>query len=127
MPHMRRYVPVLALYVGLFLGVVAACGASQREKAVRASVVAVNAARDGFEAWDAAHQKAIVDKATSREDGEAKLAAYRASRDPIVHGFEIAYRLLAVAATQTDDPSLRAALAAAASAVEAATKITGGP
>lgn len=131
MGSMRRHVPVLALYLGVFfacvgLAALPACTGSQRSKTLRASVLAVNAARDGMLVYDATHQKAIVDKATSREEGERELAAYYTKRTPVVAAFEVAYRALAVAATANDDPSYRAALAAAKSALDALQALTGG-
>lgn len=110
----------------LILGLVAACNGSQRQKTLRATLVGMNAARDGLVVFDKSHQLAIVEKATTREDGEQQLAAYRAKRAPVVDGFELAYRLLALAATQNDDPSLKAALEASKSMLEAIRSLTGG-
>ena len=129
--RLRPVVPQLVLYIGVLLACVGlvtvpGCGADQRQKTLRAAFIGTNAARDGFATWDASHQKAIVDKAATREDGERELAAYRASRVPIVETFEAVYRALALAATQTDDPSLRAALAASAELLEAIKKLTTG-
>jgi hypothetical protein len=87
-------VAVFALLVALVVG----CGASQREATLRTSFVTVNAAKDGFAAWDQAHQAALVDEATSLSDGQAKLAAYRASRERVDAAFEVAYRAVAFAA-----------------------------
>lgn len=84
----------------------AACGSNQRQETLHSALVAANVARDGFAAWDLAHQKQIVEKATSREQAEAELAAYRAKRDGIIARFEEAYRAIAVAATQDDKASL---------------------
>lgn len=103
-----------------------ACSKSQRADTLHASVVSVNAARDGFVAWDREHQQSIVDHATSHEDGVAALATYRSKRGPIMDTFEVAYRALAVAATQTDDPSLKAALAVSADLIDAITALTKG-
>jgi hypothetical protein len=125
---MRRPRPVLLLCL-LTLGLcmsLAACGGNQRQKTLKGTLVGLNAARDGFTSWDLLHQKSIVEKATTREEAEAKLATYRADRSTLVDALEAAYRLLAAAATQEDDPSLKAALAAAADAVNAIKKLTGG-
>lgn len=112
---MRSLQSALAVYVATFLicvGLVAvptACGGNQRQRTLHAALVAANVARDGFVAWDAAHQAKIISEATTREDAEAKLAAYRSRRDRVIEGFERAYRAIATAATQTDRPSLVAA------------------
>lgn len=119
-------VVIALLLAGVVLGAAPGCGASQRTNAIHASVIAVDAARDGFVAYDAAHQHQIVDQATSLETGRADLAAYRAKRDPVVNAFIIAYRALALAATQTDDPSLTAALAKAAELLQSIEKLKGG-
>jgi hypothetical protein len=111
----------LALVCGLLFlcTMMGACNRSQRTDTLRASIVSVNAARDGFLQWDRAHQASIVGAATSRETGEQALASYRHEREPIVNGFSVAYRALALAATQSDDPSLKAALAEAGELVDA--------
>jgi hypothetical protein len=124
----RPNLPMLRLLGLLMLAlVVTSCGASKRQKTLHGALVSMNLARDGFTIWDADHQKTIVEKATSREEGERELAAYRLKRTPVVAGFEVAYRVLALAATQTDDPSLKAALAASAELLAAIKSITGGP
>lgn len=91
---------------------VSACSKGQRQTTLHATVLAVNAARDGFLAWDRAHQDSIVQAATTREEAERKLAEYRKSQDKIRDGFTVAYETLAVAATQTDDASLSSAIRA---------------
>ncbi len=113
MRHFRPVIPALVAHAVLFalLVVAAACNQDQRTKTIHATIVSVDAARDGFVSWDRQHQLAIVEKATTREQGEAELVAYRLKRESVVDGFRVAYRGLAVAATQTDEPSLKAALA----------------
>lgn len=95
----RRGVLILAL------ALVAACGASARQKSLRGSFVAVEAAAAGFVDWDAEHQDLIVNQlADDYADGERRLAAYRARRAPVVDAFAIAYRILAAAALDQDQP-----------------------
>ena len=96
-----------------------ACNRSQRTDTLRASIISVNAARDGFLQWDRTHQHELVAAATSRDQAEQSLATYRREREPVVNGFEVAYRALALAATQTDDPSLKVALTTAGELVDA--------
>lgn len=102
------------------------CSASKRQDTIRATLVGLNSARDGYTRWDLQHQKAIVEKATSREEGETKLSTYRERQATVVSSFEIAYRTLALAATQTDDPSLSAALTVSAELLEALRTLMGG-
>jgi len=124
-PPLSAYFILLLTLLLLFASSVS-CTKNRRQETLHDSIVAVNAARDGLTAWDRNHQQEIVDKATSREDGEAQLAAYRERRKTVADSFELAYRLIAVAATQNDDPSLKAALTAAAEIVDAAKKLIGG-
>jgi hypothetical protein len=95
-----RALTTFILLVALTLG----CGASQRESTLRTSFVSVNAVRDGFAAWDQAHQAGIVQSATSLADGQAKLAAYRAARERVDAAFQVAYRAVAFAAVTEDAP-----------------------
>lgn len=102
------------------------CTQQDRANTLRASLTAVNTAKAGFVAWDRRHQMQIVEASKTREEAEGALFAYRARRTPVVEGFEVAYRALAVAATQTDEPSLRGALATAADLVDAVRRLIGG-
>ena len=45
-----------------------ACSQASRKDTLKTSLVSVNAARDGFLAWDRHHQQTIEDQATSREE-----------------------------------------------------------
>jgi hypothetical protein len=120
--HVRKSPTAYLLFlVMLCLGasVTSACTADQRRDTLRASLTGVNAARDGFVAWDASHQQQLVAEATTLGAGEEALKSYRASREKVRDGFVLAYQALAVAATQTDDPSLQAALARAGDLIAA--------
>lgn len=121
---------VLALFfVGYFGTMLAssACTKGQRSDTIRVALLSVNAARDGLIEFDRKHQLDIVDHATSREDAQAKLAAYRAERDKFLdvddHGdskiFMVVYKALAFAAVENDDLSLTAALKAVKEIVDA--------
>lgn len=124
----RMLVPSLVLHAVVFAALLVgvSCNKNQRAKSIHATLVAVDAARDGFVAWDREHQQALVDKATSREEGVAALEQYRGRRQVVVDGFEVTYRALAVAATQTDEPSLKAALEQAAQLLLTITQLRGG-
>lgn len=112
MRHLRDLMPALILHALLFVCVMlgAACNQDQRTKTIHASIIAVDVARDGFITWDREHQAQIVEHATSESQGLAELDKYVAKRKPVVDGFQLVYRALALAATQTDEPSLKAAL-----------------
>lgn len=111
-----RYSPSQAVFAAivLILTMLAGqgCGANARQQALRTALTGLNAARDGFVVWDDIHQQSIVDKATSLEDGQAKLRDYRAGREKIVLGFEAAYKLLAIAALEPDVRNILTAVAA---------------
>lgn len=96
-----------------------ACNRSQRNDTLRTTVISVNAARDGFTAWDRNHQQAIAASAATREAAESELTKYRSERETTLRYFEVAYRSLALAATQVDEPSLKTALISAADVVDA--------
>jgi nitrogen fixation/metabolism regulation signal transduction histidine kinase len=117
----------LSLICGaLFMtSVMSACSKTQRTDTIHASLIALNAARDGLTEWDRVHQHDIIDTSKTREEATTTLAAYRARRDSVVAGFEVAYRALALAATQNDDPSLHAALLAATTIVESVKSLIG--
>jgi len=115
------------LAAGYVPTVVLGCGGNQRQQALRTNLVAINAARDGFVAWDAAHQSQIVAVATSAEEGRVKLDAYRTARAKLVDTFEIVYRAISVAAVQEDGPSLAAALRASKQLLDSIEKLQGGP
>jgi hypothetical protein len=105
----------------------ASCDKSQRQDTLRASLITVNAARDGFTVWDVEHQQRLVEDAVDRETAIKAVTEYRTTtQKPIVDGFTVAYRALAVAATQTDEPSLKAALIAATELVDAVKRLTQG-
>lgn len=94
----------------------AACGASQRERTVKATLAAVNETRDAFIVFDRTVQQTIVDTAPTYERGDAALLRYRVKRVRVVDAFALAYRAISIAATVNDDPSV-ATMAAAARAV----------
>lgn len=84
--------------VAILLVLLVACGASARTRALQSQLAITNVARDTFVAVSEKRQLQIVETATSREDGIAKLTAFRKARDPVVKAFEAAYRAIAAAA-----------------------------
>lgn len=90
-----------AILVPIVLLALTACpGPDARQKALQTSLVALNAARDGFLSWDGNHQQQIVREATSLENGQAALSEYRTRRESVVQGFTVAYSALAAAALE---------------------------
>lgn len=121
---MRR--AVIALVA---LAVCVHCGPSARQKALSGALLSVNVARDGFIAWDDAHQGGIVDAcradpACTPELAHERLNAYRGDRSTVVDLFDVAYRGLAVAAIDgaTPLPTILTAIEELAGAVSALEK-----
>ncbi|MGH7179222.1 MAG: hypothetical protein ACREJC_17730 [Tepidisphaeraceae bacterium] len=98
--------------VVMMLAVFAACGPSARERAIRATFITTNAARDGFNEYGKQRQDQIIEQATSLEDGKARLAAFRDRREKINKVFEDVYRAIVAATLANDTGSLDAALKA---------------
>lgn len=106
-----------SLILTLLLSLVA-CGASARESTIRTTLIATNAARDGFVAYDAHRQTAIVDAATSLDQGKGALTEYRVKRQPVVEGLSATYRAIAIAAVLEDDPRTLASMLTLAAQVK---------
>lgn len=111
-----RPAPITAYFLSLVCmalfatSLASACGHGQRLDTLHTSVLAVTAARDGFTTWDLEHQHKLEGSASSREEALTKVASYRVLQAKVVAGFEVVFKALALAATQTDDPSLVDAL-----------------
>lgn len=100
---------VSAVAWALILITAIGCGASVRDKAIRATFITVNTVRDGFAAFDKDHQAKIVAAATSAEQGAAALAAYRVERDQVLVIFDDVYHALTLAVIGSDAGSLTSA------------------
>ena len=103
----RRVLPLL------FVLATACSSPDSRQKALKTSLTALNAARDGFVSWDKAHQQQIVADAETYEAGKKALEAYRHKRESIVYGFSAAYSALAAAALDNTITALVSAAQAA--------------
>lgn len=99
--------------------VVSSCGESSQQKALRVGLYSLNAARDGFVAWDQNRQAAIVAQAKTREEAVTNLTAFRARRDGVADGFMVAYAALALAAVSPTVANLGEAATQAARLYEA--------
>lgn len=135
-PLARNRLPpsaVSALFVGavcfslLVVALASACTKTGRMDTIRTTLGAVNAARDGFKEWDIRHQRMIVEVSRDKAEAQKDLASYREERRPVSESFELAYASLAVAATQTDEPSLKRALTESANLLTAVRAVLGEP
>src|SRR5512136_2752575 len=107
MPTPRRFLPVLLLFFCLGQS---GCGTP---KALRITLTGLNAARDGFIAYDMQVQTRIVSDASSFEMGRIKLDIYRAEREKVILALEIAYKALATAAVDPSELNITGAVTAA--------------
>lgn len=94
--------------------VLSACGASARDKTIRATFNATNVAADHLVTFSKEQEAKIVAEATSLPDGEAKLAAFRTKVDKAELALASVYRAIAVAALAKDDKSVVTLLQVAA-------------
>lgn len=100
----------LILALALMCG---ACAASAREKTITATYVSLNAADAAYIAWNKKHEADLI-AAAAPGQAEAALTNYKAQKAPVDTGFKLAYKTLIAAVQVNDDPSLKAALKAAA-------------
>lgn len=115
-------------YLVVVIALIAGCGPSaeqKRQTTLRYTLTGVNAARDGFVAWDQVHQDQIAESASSLAEGEKALAEYRAKRAFVEKAFEGVYRSVAVAALELNAASLIVALSEARSLYDLLKELTG--
>ena len=127
----RRGGPAVALMIAsacalLAFTMGAACSATTRRDTIRDTFIALNGARDAFVAWDAGHQQVIVDQATTRQQAEAEVGAYRQTQTKTQEAFTVAYQALTLAATQSDSPSLDTAIKISRDLIASITALIGG-
>jgi hypothetical protein len=123
MPALNR----ISFLVLSFVLTASACGPGAQQRTVKSTFVGLNAARDGFIAWDADYQKNIVGAAADFESGKLVLTDYRERREPVIRALAAAYRAVAAAALDTDDVTVAGALAAAIEVYQAIELLTGRP
>jgi hypothetical protein len=135
MKRHRARIPLAALLATFIL---LGCSADQHQKALRTSLTALNAAADGFIAFDADYQRTIVERAVKRAkeqnlspaegaaQAKADLAAYRERRDMVLEAFGIAYAALAAAALEPSPELLIEAAMAARRVYELYQRLRGG-
>lgn len=115
-----RRIGILLLFAFLV-----ACGPGARDKALRGSLLATDAAAAAFVQYNRDHQARIVDEAENYDDGMSRLNAWHQERAPLVDSIRLAYRLIATAAIDADTP-LTDVLVTVESLVGAVQKLTGG-
>lgn len=92
---------------------ITACGASAREKTLHATLLATDASRDAFIAYDERKQLDISHNAPTEVEGIAQLNSYHAKRDHVEAAFQGFYRAVAIATVlQHDGKSIAGVLAA---------------
>lgn len=100
--------------VPLLIVLLVACGASQRDRTIKAAMTGLSVTGDSFVEIDRAIQADIVATSSSHEEGLQRLAAYKQKRTVVVDLALAAYRALALAAIVSDDDvSISAAIDAA--------------
>lgn len=98
-----------------------------RAHTLQTVLATVNAARDGLNEYDRQQAQHIIEGSPTREEYTAEVAAYTKQRAPVLQAFEVAYRALALAALQTDEVSMKQAMAAVGDLLDAVKKLTGKP
>jgi len=111
----------------IVLLVLGSCGPNARDKALHSVFVSVNAARDGFLAYDLKHQQDLIDASPTPEAKEAVITAYRVTQAHIVELFDAAYRAIAAAAILKDGHSMPEVITAAALLKQALEDLTAKP
>lgn len=114
------------LLLGGLVALQPGCAASQRESTIKAAMVTVDASRSAYLTYDQHAQADIVAKATSLDDGKAKLEAYRMNREKLVKALTVAYQAIATAAQLNDEPSIAGMQKAIGDVLAIAHTLTGG-
>jgi len=115
--YSRPQVMLMLAAAGIALVATIGCGASQRETMIRSALIAADTARDGFLAYDRAHELGLTahcDPAAETKDqcaakvaaSGAALASYQAQRSKLDPLFALVYRAIAAAWIANNDQSL---------------------
>lgn len=100
---------LMLLAVPLFAG----CGGNARQKTLHTSYVAVTAACGGLEKFDDDRQAQIVEQATSKEEGHAKLDEHRRRLDKAYEMCFLAVSAIAAASMDKEEVTFTTAMAEA--------------
>lgn len=106
----------IMLTFGLLTMGLSGCTKNTRVETLQVTKLGLDAAKDGFDAWNAQHEMEIADdpKLTSKEAYTAAITAYRTARKKVIDALTLAYQLYSTATAQNDAPSLSAAVGQAA-------------
>jgi hypothetical protein len=128
---MRAFTPRVVPILLVALLVTGACGASAHTKALRASLVTLNVARDTLRAASKAREAQIVDACDppgcTREEGHARLEAWRARVDAVAAAIDDGYDAIWAASLLDDPKSARDAGSAVTRALDLVKSLTSGP
>ena len=81
----------------LMAAMLAGCGATGAQKLRSETLAALDGAASGFQAWDKAHQEAIVEApGATQEIASARIAAYRKAQEKVLACFTLAYTAVSV-------------------------------
>lgn len=110
---------VMLLIVSIGMALHLGCGASARQKTLFGTLATLDGAEVGLVTFDQKYQDGIItacrdDSSCTEAIGHQRLVDYRAKRDEAVKAITAAYVVLGQAFSLDNDPSLKAALAAAA-------------
>lgn len=109
------------LVIVLLFCLAAACGASSRTKALRVNLVALNTARDTVLVLSKEREKQIYDACNppscTKEEGHARVDAWREKVDVAIKALDVAYRAVHDAGLLGDAKSASDAAVAAANAL----------
>jgi hypothetical protein len=103
----------------VLVALLAACGANARTVTLRAAVATAKVTVAAMDAYTEQHEIALANAASSKEDGEAKLAAYEHRLVMVDDSLNVLLLAISAAAVANDDASL-AAVAPAAMKLEQA-------
>lgn len=103
----------------VLIGMLVGCGPSARQVQINTMLSGLSTTSDAFVAWDVAHQRQILDKAATLEEGQKTIAAYREIQAKVVAALKDAYTALGTAKILNDAHTISNALAAFTIALKA--------
>lgn len=112
MRPVRNAVALVA--TGIILAwLLAACGASARQKTINTTFSATNAAAEAFVKYDAAHQIDLATHAPDEGQAKAALSAWRIDQQKVERYLAATYQAIAAAAIADNDSNFQGMVEAA--------------
>jgi hypothetical protein len=97
----------LPMRVVVLCALLAACGASARQKELRATYNAAVVAQDSWSSYDTIRQREIISQAKDEPSGKVALLSYQAGeQSKVVSLFEGLYHAISAASILNADPNL---------------------